>query len=75
MHKIHWGPLLIAGAAGIALSAMPSNSHASDSQTAFSQINEATALGGGELIHSIAVVCVVIVAVVASRINTKKRPR
>lgn len=74
MHKLHWTPALLAAAAGLALSAIPSNSaHGSSQKTTIESAEIAEgSLAGGELIHGVVVLAIVIIAVGASHIFKRK---
>lgn len=71
MHKIHWAPILIAGAAGFALSALPSNA-AANNTAADTTVLPTPGFGGSEIIHGIIVLAIVGIAVCLSHLSKQK---
>ncbi len=68
MSKIHWGPLLTAAAAGLALSALPSNS-AIGSTLAGPELTSGPGLS--EFSHGLLVLFVVLALVILTRLHTR----
>ena len=70
MHKVHWGPVVVTAAAGLALSAIPSNSAlGAVTETAIQQSINSN--DGSELIHGLVFLVVVAAVLAFSRLHNK----
>ena len=72
MHKVHWGPVLISAAIGLALSAIPTNSAKGDTITQLDIASSITTESSGDVIHGLLFLTIVVIAVTASHLmNTR----
>ena len=72
MHKTHWGPILIAAAIGVALSAIPTNSAKGSAIVPTDIAARVTAESSGDIIHGLLFLAIVIIAVTASHLVKTK---